>query len=194
MLMRRSARCFLAPACPSGWDAKITRRDRCIEAAYRAGRAHRKQGPPTRRDGPGRGTSDVLGPTAYRPRGGRHRRPTRRCAAMGGVPMSSAPFLRHRRRTGECIPGIEGPARRRATRGRFGAEMVYEFRTPLQAVGGYVDLMAMGIHRPVTEQQRQVLERIHAGMVHVVRLTTTVLDRTATSRSRARWAPGPSSR
>lgn len=31
-----------------------------------------------------------------------------------------------------------------AALGRFRAEMVHEFRTPLQAVGGYVDLMGDG--------------------------------------------------
>jgi signal transduction histidine kinase len=59
---------------------------------------------------------------------------------------------------------------------RFLAEMGHEIRTPLQAVGGYADLMAMGVHGPVTDQQRVALERIHAGVVHLVELTTALLD------------------
>jgi signal transduction histidine kinase len=63
-----------------------------------------------------------------------------------------------------------------ASLARFLAEMGHELRTPLQAVGGYADLMAMGIHGPVTDQQRIVLERIHAGVVHLVELTTALVD------------------
>jgi signal transduction histidine kinase len=63
-----------------------------------------------------------------------------------------------------------------ASLARFLAEMGHELRTPLQAVGGYADLMAMGVHGPVTDQQRIALERIHAGVVHLVELTTSLLD------------------
>ena len=63
-----------------------------------------------------------------------------------------------------------------ASLARFLAELGHELRTPLQAVGGYADLMAMGIHGPVTDQQRIVLERIHAGVVHLVELTTALVD------------------
>jgi len=63
-----------------------------------------------------------------------------------------------------------------ASLARFLAEMGHELRTPLQAVGGYADLMAMGVHGPVTYQQRIALERIHAGVVHLVELTTALLD------------------
>ena len=63
-----------------------------------------------------------------------------------------------------------------ASLARFLAEMGHELRTPLQAVGGYADLMAMGSHGPVTDQQRIVLERIHAGVVHLVELTTALVD------------------
>jgi signal transduction histidine kinase len=34
----------------------------------------------------------------------------------------------------------------------------------------------MGVHGPVTDQQRIALERIHAGVVHLVELTTSLLD------------------
>jgi signal transduction histidine kinase len=63
-----------------------------------------------------------------------------------------------------------------ASLARFLAEMGHELRTPLQAVGGYADLMAMGIHGPVSDEQRIALERIHAGVVHLVELTTALLD------------------
>lgn len=63
-----------------------------------------------------------------------------------------------------------------AARGRLLAEISHEFRTPLHAVGGYVDLLSLGLRGPVTHEQSSALEKIKMGVAHLVDLTTTLLD------------------
>jgi signal transduction histidine kinase len=62
------------------------------------------------------------------------------------------------------------------TKVRFLASMSHELRTPLTAIGGYVDLMMMGVHGPITDQQRAVLERIRRSEQHLLALITQVLS------------------
>ncbi len=58
----------------------------------------------------------------------------------------------------------------------FLATMSHELRTPLNAIGGHVQLLAMGIHGPITEQQRQSLVRIERNQVHLLGLINDVLN------------------
>jgi signal transduction histidine kinase len=57
----------------------------------------------------------------------------------------------------------------------FLASMSHELRTPLNAIGGYVDLLDMGIHGPVTEQQRVALHRVKHSQQHLLTLINDVL-------------------
>jgi signal transduction histidine kinase len=57
----------------------------------------------------------------------------------------------------------------------FLASMSHELRTPLNAIGGYIDLIAMGIHGPVSEAQRTALDRVKASQVHLLTLINGVL-------------------
>ncbi len=63
-----------------------------------------------------------------------------------------------------------------AAKARFLAAMSHELRTPLNAIGGYVDLIAMGLHGPVTAQQKEMLERIRRSEQHLIGVITEVLD------------------
>ncbi len=58
----------------------------------------------------------------------------------------------------------------------FLASMSHELRTPLNAIGGYVDLLDLGIHGPVTEDQRQALTRIATNQRHLLTLINDILS------------------
>ena len=58
----------------------------------------------------------------------------------------------------------------------FLATMSHELRTPLNAIGGHVQLLAMGIHGPVTEQQSQSLVRIERNQIHLLGLINDILN------------------
>jgi PAS domain S-box-containing protein len=58
----------------------------------------------------------------------------------------------------------------------FLAVMSHELRTPLNAIGGYAQLLDMGIHGPVTDEQRSTLERIRKSQVHLTGIINEVLN------------------
>ena len=58
----------------------------------------------------------------------------------------------------------------------FLAVMSHELRTPLNAIGGYAELIEMGIHGPVTPEQRTALERIQKSQRALLSLINEVLN------------------
>ena len=58
----------------------------------------------------------------------------------------------------------------------FLAVMSHELRTPLNAIDGYAELMEMGVHGPLTEQQRQDILRIRKSQRHLLSLINGVLN------------------
>jgi len=58
----------------------------------------------------------------------------------------------------------------------FLALLSHEFRTPLQAIFGYTELLEREIHGPLSEAQRRDLKRIQQSQQHLLGLITTILD------------------
>lgn len=60
--------------------------------------------------------------------------------------------------------------------GEFLAVMSHELRTPLNAIAGYAQLIKLGIHGPVTPEQRVARERIQKSQRHLLELVNGVLN------------------
>jgi YD repeat-containing protein len=60
--------------------------------------------------------------------------------------------------------------------------MSHELRTPLNAIGGYAELMDLGIHGPVTAEQREALRRMQKSQRHLLGLINGVLNYTRVER------------
>ncbi len=58
----------------------------------------------------------------------------------------------------------------------FVAMMSHDVRTPLNAIGGYRQLLEMGVHGPINERQREALSRIKRAEDHMAYLIAEVLD------------------
>ena len=59
---------------------------------------------------------------------------------------------------------------------RFLANMSHELRTPLNAIAGHVELVALGIHGPVTPEQVGALERVRRAERHLLTLIDDLLS------------------
>ncbi|HEY0778658.1 MAG TPA: GAF domain-containing sensor histidine kinase [Gemmatirosa sp.] len=62
------------------------------------------------------------------------------------------------------------------SKSQFLANMSHELRTPLNAIAGYVQLLDMGLHGPVTDAQRDALGRVDRAQRRLLGLVTDVLS------------------
>jgi len=54
--------------------------------------------------------------------------------------------------------------------------MSHELRTPLNAIAGYAQILSLGIHGPLADEQRQDLERIERSQRHLLSLINDILN------------------
>ncbi|HVF38849.1 MAG TPA: GAF domain-containing sensor histidine kinase [Gemmatimonadaceae bacterium] len=66
----------------------------------------------------------------------------------------------------------------------FLAAMSHELRTPLNAIAGYAELLELGMRGPVTEQQRQAIERIRKSQQHLLGIVNDILTLAKTETGR----------
>jgi signal transduction histidine kinase len=62
------------------------------------------------------------------------------------------------------------------SKSQFLGTMSHELRTPLNVIGGFTELIELGIEGPVTERQRGALARIKASQKHLLALITEILN------------------
>ena len=60
-------------------------------------------------------------------------------------------------------------------KGRFLATMSHELRTPLTALAGYEELLVDSVLGPISDAQREVLERMHYVTDHLAAVIEEVL-------------------
>lgn len=72
------------------------------------------------------------------------------------------------------------------TRSELLSVLIHEFRTPLQAILGYTELLEREIHGPLTPAQRRDLLRIQESQQHLLGLVTNFLELAREDRSALR--------
>jgi PAS domain S-box-containing protein len=76
---------------------------------------------------------------------------------------------------GEQVARKEAEAANRIKSELF-ARLSHEFRTPLHAVSGYLEILQQNIHGSLNEEQRNDVERIHQAQDHLLALVNMILD------------------
>src|SRR5262249_62207350 len=70
----------------------------------------------------------------------------------------------------------------------FLAAMSHEFRTPLNAIAGHLQLIDLGVYGPVTDEQHAALERARRSQRHLLSLINDVLNFAKLEAGRVRYA------
>ena len=66
--------------------------------------------------------------------------------------------------------------------------MSHELRTPLNAIGGHTQLIEMGLHGPVTDAQREALDRVQRSQRHLLSMINDLLNLSEADAGRVKYA------
>jgi PAS domain S-box-containing protein len=92
-------------------------------------------------------------------------------AATGlSVAVTNARLLEAERRAREAAEAAN------QSKSEFLANMSHELRTPLNAIGGYAELLELGLHGPITDDQRHALGRVRKAQRRLLALINDILN------------------
>lgn len=86
------------------------------------------------------------------------------------------PMRQRRRFEDEILQAKKVAEKASQAKARFLSTMSHEIRTPLQAISGFVDIMAEGIHGPVSESQLEDLRHINTAIEYLLGLINEILN------------------
>jgi signal transduction histidine kinase len=86
-----------------------------------------------------------------------------------------ATIAERRRAAHEALEAREHAEEANRAKAEFLAVMSHELRTPLNAISGFVDLLLIGAQGPLTEPQRNSLERVKRNQYHLLALINDLL-------------------
>jgi PAS domain S-box-containing protein len=95
-----------------------------------------------------------------------------------GVLVSDCVFMRMQQRhrfEDELVLARRAAEQANAARAKFLSMMSHDLRTPLTAVTGFAKLMSSGVYGPITEEQRDVLQRMDDACRELLRMITDIL-------------------
>ena len=101
--------------------------------------------------------------------------------------LRSAVALDNARLYGEALDLKQQAQEGSRAKSEFLARMSHELRTPLNAIAGFVDIIDMGIHGPVTVNQKSDLSRIKASQEHLLFMINDILNYMTINRGRAKY-------